>query len=329
MPPIAQRDGPATVSATMDVRQLAALVAIADHGTFSAAARALFTVQSNVSSHIARLEKELGHDARRPGPRRADRRRRAGGRAGPPDPARAGRHRRRHGPARRRRHRRRAHRDPRHDRPVAAPPPALRARGPPSPACGRSSPRAARRCSSRRCCRASTTPRSSTCPSTTPSSTIEPLFAEDLAARRSGRITRSAVADEISLAELAAHRLLLPPPGSALRRVLDRAAGSVGVQLEAQAEIDGVRLLATLAVDGHGAAIVPATAVPQTAARRHPACTVPELPPRVVALAYHRRPAAERRRQGPVRRPARVLPARAPSSRASASAPTPSAPPQR
>ena len=44
----------------MDVRQLAALVAIADHGTFSAAARALFTVQSNVSSHIARLEKELG-----------------------------------------------------------------------------------------------------------------------------------------------------------------------------------------------------------------------------------------------------------------------------
>src|SRR6188474_419531 len=44
----------------MDVRQLATLVAIADHGTFSGAARALFTVQSNVSSHIARLEKELG-----------------------------------------------------------------------------------------------------------------------------------------------------------------------------------------------------------------------------------------------------------------------------
>src|SRR3954469_4678996 len=44
----------------MDVRQLSALVAIADHGTFSAAARALFTVQSNVSSHVARLERELG-----------------------------------------------------------------------------------------------------------------------------------------------------------------------------------------------------------------------------------------------------------------------------
>ena len=54
------------------------LVAIADHGSFSAAARALYTVQSNVSSHIARLEKELGVtlvDRAHGGP---DRRRRRG-----------------------------------------------------------------------------------------------------------------------------------------------------------------------------------------------------------------------------------------------------------
>src|SRR5918997_1171251 len=44
----------------MDLRQLAALVAVADHGSFSAAARALNTVQSNVSTHVARLEQELG-----------------------------------------------------------------------------------------------------------------------------------------------------------------------------------------------------------------------------------------------------------------------------
>jgi LysR family hydrogen peroxide-inducible transcriptional activator len=44
----------------MDVRQLAAIVAVADHGTFSAAARALYTVQSNVSGHVAKLERELG-----------------------------------------------------------------------------------------------------------------------------------------------------------------------------------------------------------------------------------------------------------------------------
>ncbi|MFM7756765.1 MAG: LysR family transcriptional regulator, partial [Actinomycetota bacterium] len=44
----------------MDVRQISSLLAIADHGSFSAAARALFTVQSNVSAHIARLEREVG-----------------------------------------------------------------------------------------------------------------------------------------------------------------------------------------------------------------------------------------------------------------------------
>lgn len=44
----------------MDLRQLQALVAIDDHGSFSAAATALHTVQSNISSHVARLERELG-----------------------------------------------------------------------------------------------------------------------------------------------------------------------------------------------------------------------------------------------------------------------------
>jgi len=44
----------------MDLRQLNALVAIAEHGSFSAAADALATVQSNVSTHVKKLELELG-----------------------------------------------------------------------------------------------------------------------------------------------------------------------------------------------------------------------------------------------------------------------------
>lgn len=44
----------------MDLRQLQALVAIADNGSFSSAAAALHTVQSNVSTHISHLERELG-----------------------------------------------------------------------------------------------------------------------------------------------------------------------------------------------------------------------------------------------------------------------------
>ncbi len=43
----------------MELRQLRAVLAIADHGSFTAAADALDTVQSNISAHIARLEKEL------------------------------------------------------------------------------------------------------------------------------------------------------------------------------------------------------------------------------------------------------------------------------
>ena len=44
----------------MEIRQLEALVGIADHGTFSAAAEVLGTVQSNISTRIARLENQLG-----------------------------------------------------------------------------------------------------------------------------------------------------------------------------------------------------------------------------------------------------------------------------
>lgn len=44
----------------MDLRQLSTLLAVVDHGSFTAAADSLHTVQSNVSAHIARLEKELG-----------------------------------------------------------------------------------------------------------------------------------------------------------------------------------------------------------------------------------------------------------------------------
>src|SRR2546422_10287307 len=44
----------------MDLRQLNAVVAVAEYGSFSAAADALHTVQSNISTHVARLERELG-----------------------------------------------------------------------------------------------------------------------------------------------------------------------------------------------------------------------------------------------------------------------------
>jgi LysR family transcriptional regulator, hydrogen peroxide-inducible genes activator len=272
----------------VDVRQLAALVAIADHGTFSAAARALFTVQSNVSSHIARLEKELGTVL-------VDRAH--GGLTD--DGARVVE---------------RARRVLRELDDIAA---EMAQRGDDVVGDVRLGmlgttarwllPRLLAEMSARLPHVRVIVAEGSTSvlipallsgqydaaivhlPVDEPELTIEPLFAEDLLLLvgdghpLAGRPT-------IHLAELAGHRLLLPPPGSALRRVLDRAALSVGAQLEAEAEVDGVRLLAALAVDGHGAAIVPATAVPQRPDGRFATVHVPELPPRVVALTSHRRP---------------------------------------
>ena len=94
-----------------------------------------------------------------------------------------------------------------------------------------------------------------------------------------------------------------PPPaaaaaGPALRRVLDRAARTVGITLRAQAEIDGVRLLATLAVDGYGAAIVPATAVPPVR-RPYGASTGARARAPAAGVAFaHRRPAPPRAAPG-------------------------------
>ena len=160
-----------------------------------------------------------------------------------------------------------------------------------------------------------------------PELVIDPLFAEDLLlivpddhqfANRSS----------MALGDLDDIPLLLPPKGTALRRILDRAAASAGITLRAQAEIDGVRLLASLAIEGYGAAIVPATAVPRRLkgdvqadrrsrappARRRLGATAPPGTERRGASGRH---AAQRSRRARRGRPARCarrrrrLPARA------------------
>ena len=147
-----------------------------------------------------------------------------------------------------------------------------------------------------------------------PELVIEPLFAEDL-------VVVAHAEHPLAGARRAAARRGRRRTACCCRRPARRCAGcstgppaTVGVQLRAQAEIDGVRLLASLAADGHGAAIVPATAVPQSATGRFGVVRVPELPPRVVALAHQRRPGAERADPRPVRGAARGRRRPAPAS---------------
>ena len=68
--------------------------------------------------------------------------------------------------------------------------------------------------------------------------------------------------DVVTLADLAEHELLLPAEGTGFRLELDADAAAAGVTLRAGAEVDGMRLLASLAFSGFGASILPASAAP-------------------------------------------------------------------
>jgi molybdate transport repressor ModE-like protein len=116
----------------------------------------------------------------------------------------------------------------------------------------------------------------------------EPLFDEDrlVLAPHSHPLAQHA---RISLVELAEHPLLLEPQGTAFRDELDDQAARQGVEMRVRAEIDGIRLLTSLALEGYGAAMVPATAAPdwiEIACRR---VAVDGLAPRSVGLVTPRR----------------------------------------
>jgi LysR family hydrogen peroxide-inducible transcriptional activator len=103
----------------------------------------------------------------------------------------------------------------------------------------------------------------------------------------------------VTLVDIAAYPLLLEPEGTGFRDVLDEQARRVGSTLEPQAEIDGMRLLATLAFQGFGAALLPASAAPNWLGGEWRRVRVEGVEGRTVGLA--------RRRRGLLSAPARAL----------------------
>lgn len=95
--------------------------------------------------------------------------------------------------------------------------------------------------------------------------------------------------DHVTLAELAEHELLLEAPGTAFRDVLDRAASDAGVELRPRAEFDGMRLLTSLAFAGFGAGVVPASAIPSGLGGPWRTIPVVGVPRRSVGLIRRRR----------------------------------------
>jgi DNA-binding transcriptional LysR family regulator len=244
----------------MDLRQLNALLAVADHGSFSAAARAMHTVQSNVSTHVARLETEVGATLIDRG---------SGALTGEGEVVAAR--------ARRIQSELEAMNSdlaslddeigggvrigvigttarwlvPRLVEAMASQHPKVRV--------------VVVDATTTSLLLQLTTGRLDLAvinePIDDPDVETERLFDEDrlLVVPRGHPLYAR---EHLSLTDLAGEPLLLEPKGTAFRDQLDRQCADAGIELESQAEVDGMRLLATLAFQGFGAALLPASAAP-------------------------------------------------------------------
>jgi len=281
----------------MDLRQLNALVVVAETGSFSAAARALHTVQSNISTHIARLEKELGATL-------VDRSR---GTLTEEGEAVLARTRRIQGEL----------------EAITADVAALRDEISGNVRLGVIGtvgrwlvPLVLERITELHpkihvvvvdATTTSLVPQLLSddldlavvnLPVGDPEVITEPLFEEDrLIVAPDGHAL--AGRGSVPLSELSHHELLLGPKGTSFRDELDEAAAAAGIVLRPRAEVDGLRLIATLAFQGYGAAIIPATAAPRWLEGRWERVAVEGLARRSVGLA--------RRRRGLPSAPARAL----------------------
>jgi LysR family hydrogen peroxide-inducible transcriptional activator len=119
--------------------------------------------------------------------------------------------------------------------------------------------------------------------------TFESLFDEDIVLVVAVDDDPLAGVGRIALSDLAQFELLLPAPGTAFRAEIDAALRPAGIQLRPRAELDGVRLLASLTFEGYGPAVLPATAVPPHLRPRFRSIGIDDLPPRHVVLAQRTR----------------------------------------
>jgi len=267
---------------SMDLRQLSALVGIADHGSFSAAADALQTVQSNISAHVKKLERELGCEL-------VDR---ASGQlteAGELVVARS--------------RRVQAELDALLSDVVAlthdvAGTVRIGIIGTTArwlvPELMRLAPK--RYPLLRLVFVESTTTRLDAqlaagqvdlavlnLPAAGADISVTPLFEEDLVLVVPAG-DPLATEHEISLRKLEGIPLLLPLPGTAFRGEIDAAVASTRTTLLARTEVDGTRLIATLTFEGWGPAILPATAVPSYLRDRWALVKISELPRRLIGV---------------------------------------------
>jgi len=118
---------------------------------------------------------------------------------------------------------------------------------------------------------------------------VELLFEEDIVMVVPVEDDPLAGDERLELADLERFELLLPAPGTPFRGEIDAAVKPAGVRLRPRAELDGVRLLASLTFEGYGPALLPASAVPPHLRPRFRLVAVDGLAPRRVGIAQRSR----------------------------------------
>jgi len=112
-----------------------------------------------------------------------------------------------------------------------------------------------------------------------------PLFDEDLVLVVARNHPLAKAERPLPMAALGDLELVLPSPGTALREEIDAAAGFAGVVLHPLMELDGLRMIASLTFDGHGPSVLPATAVPERLRDQFELLGIEGLPRRRVGVA--------------------------------------------
>ena len=92
----------------------------------------------------------------------------------------------------------------------------------------------------------------------------------------------------VTFATLANYELLLPFPGTPIRREIDDSAHAQGIELRPVIELDGLRTIASMTFDGHGPSILPATMLSAHLQERFVAVPIEHIAQRRVSLVSRR-----------------------------------------
>jgi len=113
------------------------------------------------------------------------------------------------------------------------------------------------------------------------------LFSEDLVLIVDKQHPLAALSS-VSFATLANYELLLPFPGTPIRREIDDSAHAQGIELKPVIELDGLRTIASMTFDGHGPSILPATMLSPHLRERFTAVPIEHIAKRRVSLVSRR-----------------------------------------